>query len=104
MKKERNAPKERKTRTAEFFRRKIPVYSYSLFTNHYLQSAPTSILPHKGGRVFIVDSCAKLGKGKIIGHLLTSRQAKRSRMGVSVKKSVIPGADPESINVYLSNG
>ena len=31
-------------------------------------------------------------------------QVKRSRRGVNVKEGVIPGSDPESINVYLSNG
>ena len=61
-------------------------------------------LPCEGGRLFILDSCAQIGEWEIIGHLVTSLQAKRSRMGVRVKKSVIPDSAPESINVYLSNG
>ena len=61
MKKERNAPKERKTRTAEFFCRKIPVFA-----------------PH--------PSPPQLGEG------------------VSIFTPVIPGFDPESINVgFLLN-
>ena len=61
MKKERNAPKERKTRAVEFFWRKIPVFA-----------------PHP--------------------------RPPQSGEGISLFTPVIPGFEPESINVgFLLN-